>query len=274
MRRKSVGADVARVIGLINHCNSQVLNINEQAIIRVLFTHVSDESSGGPIVSLEQLAREASISPASVSRFIRKVGYASFGDFRTSFAREIEQIYQDRCRMHADSFADEDPGSVFDLMYQRALDNLQATYDHLDRQELWTIVRILDDARSVTIFGDDHVLSDLYTLQLDLMARGVGTYLYKNEEMQVRHAQHIRHGDVILFLTVSQLFVRPDQREVLQAIHERREAVTIGFSQDEDEDFARLFDHFMVFGRPGTTNEGFHSLWFLSTLMSEMLYEL
>ena len=91
MKRMRAGTDVIRVINLINYCNSQVTNVNDQAIIRALFSHASDESEAGPITSLEQIAREANISPASVSRFIRKAGYASFEVFRTSFSRDLEQ---------------------------------------------------------------------------------------------------------------------------------------------------------------------------------------
>lgn len=273
MRRRRSSADIIRVVNLINYCNSQVLNLNDQAIIRALFLHASGESAAGPITSLRQLAAEASISPASVSRFIRRAGYSSFEGFRTSFARDLEQIYHRRAYRHATIYSN-GTVDVIDTIYQNALDNLHATHETLDRDQLRRVVRTLDEARSVTIYGDEHTLADFYTLQLDLMSRGVGTFLYKNEMIQELHGQGLAAGDVALFATVAQEFVRPDQLVILQELHARDGVWLIGLSQDENADFQALFDEFIVYGRPDTDNEGYYSLWYLSLLMSELLYEL
>lgn len=187
----------------MNYCNSQASNPNDYAIIRALFTHTAPESVGGPITSLEQLAREACISQASVSRFIRKLGYASFDDLRNSFVREMEQIYLNRDSYHRRSYAASTRETLFDDVHERAIANLQQTVSSIDRDELWECVQLMDNARTVTIFGDDHAISDFYTFQLDLMARGVGSYLFKNEESQHLHLRNLEAGDVTLFLTVS-----------------------------------------------------------------------
>ena len=273
MKRMRAGTDVIRVINLINYCNSQVTNVNDQAIIRALFSHASDESEAGPITSLEQIAREANISPASVSRFIRKAGYTSFEDFRTSFSRDLEQVYHRRAYDHARTYG-KGTTDVFDTIYQRTLDNLRATNESLDREQLRNIVRILDKAHSVTIYGDEHTLADLYTLQLDLMARGVAAFLFKNEVIQELHAQNLGDGDVVLFATAAQEFVRSEQMAILRELHTRNGVTLIGFSQDDEPEFRALFDHFVLYGLPGSLNDGFHSLWYLSLLMSELLYDL
>lgn len=274
MKRESTYKRSVRAAKLINYCNTQVLNLNEQAIIRVLFTHVSDEAVGGPILSLAQIAQEANISQASVSRFVRKVGYQSFEDFRVNFSLDIEQIYRNRSSAHDRDFVGLSVDEIWSAKYQRAVDNVTATNESLDRERLWDVLRILDTARSVTIFGDDHVLSDFYTLQLDLMARGVGTYLFKNQEMQASHVQSIGAGDAVLFLTVADLFIRPDQWNALESLHAREGVTLIGFTQDPSERLEGLCDHFFLYGIPGSENDGFHSLWVISQLMSELLYEL
>lgn len=273
MKRMRAGTDVIRVINLINYCNSQVTNVNDQAIIRALFLHASDESEAGPITSLEQIAREANISPASVSRFIRKAGYTSFEDFRTSFSRDLEQVYHRRAYDHARTYG-KGTADVFETIYQQALDNLRATNDSLDREQLRNIAQVLDNAHSVTIYGDEHALADLYTLQIDLMGRGVAAFLFKNEMMQQLHAQNLSEGDVVLFVTVAQDFIRSGQMTILKELHERKGITLIGLSQDDEPEFRTLFDHFVLYGLPGSLNDGFHSLWYLSLLMSELLYEL
>lgn len=76
MRRRGTEGDMNRVIGLVNTCNTQMLNLNEQGIIRALFRHTSPESVGGRIESIEQISEEAHISQSSIGRFVRKMGIA------------------------------------------------------------------------------------------------------------------------------------------------------------------------------------------------------
>lgn len=67
--------------------------------------------------------------------------------------------------------------------------------------------------------------------------------------------------------------MRADHYAALCELHDERGVTTIGFSQELGSS-SHLFDHFFCFDRSGSRNEGFYSLWYLSTLMSEMLYEL
>ena len=170
--------------------------------------------------------------------------------------------------MHDAMFPDTD--CLYEDVYQRAVSNLNATMQKIDRDVLRSVVMKMDNARSVSICGDDHTLSIFYTFQLDLMARGVPTFLFKNEEIQNMNASALQDGDVLLFLNVFRDFVHPEQLEILKQLRKKSDVYTVGLFQDDGlED---LFDAYVLYGNGGSMNDGFYSLWMLSQIMSELLY--
>ncbi len=272
MKRKRKNQSRVRTIRLVNYCNTQVINPNEYAMIRTIFMHVSEHGGSGKIHSVQQLAEEAAISQASVSRFIKKLGYASFEEFRYNFAKEFEQLYQDRENLHRAMFPKMD--NMYEDIYGRAAANLSSTLQIVDRKQLDRVVRKLDNARCVSICGDDHALSVFFTFQLDLMAREVPTFLFKNEEIQNMNASSLGKGDVLLFLNVCTDFVHPEQFDILKQLRKKKEVDVIGLFQEEDEQFKDLFDEYVLYGIKGSVNDGFYSLCMLSQIMSELLYSL
>ena len=263
MKRNENHDGLCKALRAINYCDTQVINPNEYAIIRTNFMHVAEEGK-----SVQQLADESAISQASVSRFIRKLGYRSFEEFRYHFSRDFETLYMDRKAMHTAMFPD--MNCLYEDVYQRAVSNLNATMQKIDRDVLKRVVTKMDNARSVSICGDDHTLSIFYTFQLDLMARGVPTFLFKNEEIQNMNASALQDGNVLLFLNVFSDFVHPEQLEILQQLRKKSDVYTVGLFQDDGlED---LFDAYVLYGNGGSMNDGFYSLWMLSQIMSELLY--
>lgn len=267
MKRNDRNWDVFKVLRAINFCDTQVINPNEYAIIRTIFMHVAE---GG--TSVQKLADESAVSQASVSRFIRKLGYKSFDEFRYHFSRDLEQLYHNRNNMHTVTFPDRD--CLYEDIYQSAVSNLNATMMKTDRDVLKNVVSRLDNARSVSICGDDHTLSIFYTFQLDLMARAVPTFLFKNEEIQNMNASCLQDGDVLLFLNVFADFVHPEQLEILRQLRKKSGVYMVGLFQDENAQLKELFDEYVLYGNGGSMNDGFYSLWMLSQIMSELLYSL
>ena len=231
-----------RLLRAINYCNTQIINPSEYYVISALFKHVRDTIKNSLL--LESLANES------------------------AFLRSLDDLWflrKNRVAMNYDN-VDE----VIERNYACAIDNLKQTYSCLDRESLERIVRRLLSSRSVTIIGDDHVLSIFYTVQLDLLANGIPAYLFKNEEMQMLHVESLGEKDVLLFLTVSMNFIRPEQCKMIEDLQHK--ATLMGFFQENDDAYRKMFDEYYVYGRENTAIEGFYSLLLLSRLISEMLY--
>ena len=84
----------------IQRCNSEAVNSNDYNIARTIINHIEDIK----ILSLEKIAEEANISPASVSRFINKAGFESFQAFKYEFELFTRDVKMRRIISHTQRF--------------------------------------------------------------------------------------------------------------------------------------------------------------------------
>lgn len=256
------------LMGLINYCNTQMTNSNEYNIARVILHNVDKLES----MSLEELSKESNISQASVSRFIKKMGFKSYQEFRESFQKALLEMKLNRKLSHVTMFPYPSEDYIYDKLYEEALNNLIGTRERIDKKQLAELVSILKKANSVTFYGDDHTLSIFYTLQLDLLANGTPAYLFKTEEIQKLHSDFLQDDDIIVFLNVYTGFVTSRQKKMLKRIRKNKQIKMIAFSQENNEAWDHFFDMVIHYGLSNSINNGFYSLLYLSQLLSELYY--
>ena len=63
-----------KFLEFVQRCNTEAMNSNDYNIIQCVFQHIGKET----FPSSNQLAEEANISKASLSRFIRKYNFESY----------------------------------------------------------------------------------------------------------------------------------------------------------------------------------------------------
>ena len=63
----------------IQRCNSEAVNSNDYNIIQNVFKYIGKKT----FPSINELAREANVSKASISRFIKKYSFENYQQFRT-----------------------------------------------------------------------------------------------------------------------------------------------------------------------------------------------
>ena len=81
-------------------CNERIANSNDYNIARTIINYIEDIK----ILSLEKIAEEANISPASVSRFINKAGFESFQAFKYEFELFTRDVKMRRIISHTQRF--------------------------------------------------------------------------------------------------------------------------------------------------------------------------
>ena len=95
MRRKNDNAK-NKTLHLIAYCNSQISNTTDLMIA----ASILKMTENNVMLSLEQLANNASVSQASVHRFIRKAGFDSYEDFRACYLNAVLEMNINRKKMH------------------------------------------------------------------------------------------------------------------------------------------------------------------------------
>lgn len=254
---------------LIEYCNIKAHNTSEYAISKCIIYHIGDNN----LLSMEQLSKEAHISQASIHRFIKRVGFSTYEEFKMVLSQIPHHIQTCRKMYNLNAFHS-DYNEAPKKLYNSALLNLENTWSGLNIEKLKNISNILKNARNVTLLGDDHALSIFYTLQLDLIINHVPTIMYKSTELQAYHTQTLDENSIVLFFNVSSDFIREEEYYILKNA-EKNNSTLILFSQDTSDtkqEFLSMFDIIYEYGTRGSLNSGYFSLLYLSSILCEFIY--
>ena len=250
------------------YCNKRLANTNEYNIARALISHIDDIK----MISLEQIASEANISIASVSRFVNKIGYLSFQDFKDGMDYFIHNLNTGRTVSNTKRFMRSTNEDMAETLYVEAISNLRQTKLNLDINKLYDIVKVMLKASSVIFIGDSHELVDFYTVQLDLIAHKIPTYSFENYNLQLLHSEFIEAGSVLVFLNIFDKFISDTQLQILQQAKAKGIKI-IMFCQDDIKELEDICDIVYRYGIELSYNDGYFSLFYLSKVIAELIYK-
>ena len=126
--------DSSQLLVFFKFCNEHLTNLNEYQIAQALISHIRDIES----VTQEDIARQANISVASVSRFIHRAGFTSFQDFKHKIEIFNHDLRMHRILDHTLRFMRYSVQDMTAELYQDACTHLQETYENLDLEKLKT----------------------------------------------------------------------------------------------------------------------------------------
>ena len=103
-----------------------------------------------PFQSVHEVSRLAGVSVASVSRFVRKVGYATFKDFKVELALDSTSPIQTIYQPIAPEDSDED---IIDKVFLGNIQSLEDTRKILDPSHLIKAAKLICAAERMVFFG-------------------------------------------------------------------------------------------------------------------------
>lgn len=249
----------------IKYCNNNLLNTNEYGIAKVIIDHIENIKD----FSLEDIAEEANISIASVSRFIKKTGFSSFQDFKYELEAFNRDVKMRRIISHTQRFMRTTVKNMSDSLYDDAINNLMQTKLNLDIDKLKSIVKLLKGSKSVTFVGDDHELNNFYTLQLDLLVNGVPSYLVRYNDIDKMNFHLLNENDTIVYIDLYNGWFNNLKSNILKKAKSKKIKIII-FCQ---EDFKEIeADIIYKYGIENSINNGYYSIQYLNSLLCEMIY--
>lgn len=151
------------------------LTAAEARLAKVLSTRYPEAA----LLSARGLAAEAGTSPASVSRFARKLGYSDYAELQSELAVAIRaRLSSPPRRLDVDGVARRrSVGDILRDVIARDRDNLDATLSLVDESELEQLARRLSDFRSARVFvagsKKGGVVASYFAMQLAQLRPGI-----------------------------------------------------------------------------------------------------
>jgi len=160
--------------------------------------------SSMPHMGIEQLASLCYTSPATISRFARRLSYKNFAELKQAFQR-----HEDHTKNEVVFSRDEltkmkgDPQTIIDKTYLPSIDALNETYKILDMEVIKQVTKTLEKAQHIAIFGS--IFSHLVArdAQYKFLRLGKFTTAFSDTKNQLADASDLSPEDAAIFFSVS-----------------------------------------------------------------------
>jgi len=197
-----------------------------------------------PFLSVHELAEEAGVSIASISRFARHLGFEGFKDFKSQLGKDalpsLETVYQAIAPTDSD-------GEIVNKVFSGNIRSLNETLAIMSEKDLVGAAKAIAKARRVVFFGigsSGHVAADaaLRFSQLDLPAQAsVDAYGMLNQALGL--------GKNDVAFGISHTGRSSITVEALRMASQRR-ATTVGMSNHMQSPLHQVCDRFLCTSFP------------------------
>jgi DNA-binding MurR/RpiR family transcriptional regulator len=147
---------------------------------------------------------------------------------------------------------------------------IESNKGNLGYSLLIEVVGLIDTAKTVSIYGDEHALASLFPVRLDLTVKKERFIFIKMNNWQLSMNFSQRENDVVIFLNEFDKFLSKKQIDLLQKLNQRQIKVIL-FSQDQLRSISDYVTIHYRYGVPQSSNDGYYSLFYISNLLSELV---
>lgn len=160
------------------------LSENDQVIVTYLLEHLEEI----PQLSSRELAKRTYTSATTIIRFIKKLGYKNYSDFKYHIVLMLKNMNLD----NYDIFSGEDILSISQKVSQLENDTIQKTKDSLNQKDLQDIVSSIESQKYVDIYANDTNSTICYYAAHIFSRLGIFVQVYKDTDLQINHALNIK----------------------------------------------------------------------------------
>lgn len=191
-------------------------------------------------LSIHQLAERTFASPSTVIRMCQRVGFAGYKEFRQAVTCEVAVSRMNQgCERREITRSDSLDDIVDKVTYQNIM-SLENTKSLIDIQVLQTCVRLLDEARTVLLFGLGSSLYSARDLNWKLLRLNKPCVANDDGHTQLLQARNATRQDLAIVMSSSE-----ETAEVIQCMNVLRENHTpiVAITRQEPSLVTELADY-------------------------------
>lgn len=213
-------------------------------------------------LSLEELSQKSFISQASLSRFIQKMGYKNYNQFKQSMLLSMYNIDHEHYKQ-----AHLDPDAIKEGVYQDIYHALQCIHT-MDMDHLVRIIDTMHLYKNIIFMGSDLSMAISHILQLGCIALGKNAYTIYDLNYQEDIMDTIDESSLVICISLEERwFQRQEHKEKLL----NSKAYKMLWTIDEYHIDKKRFNDIYLFGKPVEKNLGYNELMYFILLVYRML---
>ncbi|MGL5979236.1 MAG: MurR/RpiR family transcriptional regulator [Erysipelotrichaceae bacterium] len=215
-----------------------------------------------PAMTIHEVADRCYVSSASISRFIRMLGYDTYIDFKRecSSAIGIDADYS-KSVIKAKK---EDLSPIFTRYTNNVIENIGFTLDHIDYAQLNRICEQVYHAKDVAFFGLEFATLIGQHFQIKMASLNKFVKLGISYEEQIAIAQSLQDGAVVIVVSLEGgYFYRSDE---VMKILKAKNITLIAFTMNEHLKVAKEVDEIIICNKHNSDTEGRISILYIMEL--------
>lgn len=210
-------------------------------------------------ITINDLADLCFVSPATISRFCRHLGFANFQEFKRVCSENFS-VENDYSKKLLDSFQ-ENPRSAIENYTKSIIDNINDTLNNIDFDHLDEIAKKIHNAKSVSFFGIQflHDMGEHLQNKLILMDKFMDAPTTFEEQLEC--AKKLDSNSIAIITSVEgSYFYRCT--EVIDEL-KRNGVEIIVITQNINSKLANAADKILVCGSSNSNNEGRYTVLYM-----------
>jgi DNA-binding MurR/RpiR family transcriptional regulator len=246
---------------LLNYINTASRSDNYYDIAKNILNNINKIEQ----ININDLAELCYVSPATISRFCRDIGFDNFQEFKKVAAINYS-IDTDYSRVFL-GLSKEKPEEAIENYTSSVFENIKYAFEKISIESLNKLAKDIHDSKSVAFFGIQFLYNMGLHLQSRLIIMGKFMQAERSYEQQLHCAQNLDKNSLAIIVSVEgSYFYR--FTEIVDEL--KRNGVRIVLiTQNLNSKFANMVDEVIVCGKSNSENEGrFAVLYIIEVLVA------
>ena len=231
--------------------------------------HISEVAHMG----ISKLASECFVSPATISRFCRTLGYENYAHLKQECAwfSSTTRKFNNLINVPLDMMK-ENPKESTAYYSQQICTSLSQLSSYLDWNVIDEVLKLIHDSDNVAFFGTQFSHSVALHFQTDLLMLEKFTMAYMEQTSQLQCAKELDENSVAIILTVSGHIFNGSQKMI--SYIKKSNAKVVVITNDKSFDFGFEPNYIIEIGDSKYKKTGKHNLLTTMELMSLRYYSI
>ena len=148
-----------------------------------------------------EMGNNIGVSQSSVIKFIKKIGFNKFGEFKIQLTKELENIKQNKDKIHSEIYLDD---SLEDISFKVFNDTIKAMEDTLkiiDHKYFEKIIDIIKTSKKILLVGSGMSSIVAKDLEIKLIKIRIDALHYESSHMQLMKLATMDKEDLIIAIS-------------------------------------------------------------------------
>lgn len=187
---------------LLNVLNDEPLGSVDRHVATVMLEHISELSD----LSIGELADECAVSKSTLSKFVRRLGFEDYIDFKLEAKRQRDKaIYlSDRQTTNITDYLDQHGAKAY---LEALADDVRLLFDGTNAPAITQLARDIHRYRKIAAFGEGYSETACLNLQIKMSYYQKFIHTTQNDIIQTEYIEHADQDTLVLVISNSGRFI-------------------------------------------------------------------